>query len=288
MKISIITPTYNRADIIGKLFESLERQHVEVFEWVIIDDGSADHTCQLVDSFIKAKKNIIKIIYLRQCNQGKHAAVNVGLNTITGDYFAIVDSDDFLVDSCLFEFIKIINENNISNNDNIIGVSGTKIDLNGQTISSLSPKGVEIMTHLEWFYLLKRYGDRLDLCKRRAFSGIRFNVFLGEKFQTEDYFWLSALGDKLFTNQVMLQGDYLPGGLTSKAQKLMINSPMGAYCFYRLLFMIFPIQNFLFRFKICALIFFYAILSTVKTIRLYLIPAFLLFPLIALNKLLKK
>lgn len=288
MKISIITPTYNRGKILRKLYESLEQQSLRVYEWVIVDDGSTDHTSQIVDSFIGSKKNILKIIYLRQNNQGKHVAVNMGLNIISGEYFAIVDSDDFLVDSCLSEFSKIINENNVSDNNEIIGVSGSKCSLNGLRISSLSPNGVEIMTHLEWFYLQKRYGDRLDFCKAKAFSGARFNVFLGEKFQTEDFLWLSVSGNKLFTNQVMLIGDYLPEGLTSKSKKLMSDNPMGAFSFYRLLFMIFPRKNFSTRLKISALIFFYGILAITKSISLHIIPAIFLFPLITLKKNAKK
>lgn len=43
-KISIITPTYNRAKTLHRVFESLEKQTYKNFEWIIIDDGSTDET----------------------------------------------------------------------------------------------------------------------------------------------------------------------------------------------------------------------------------------------------
>ena len=43
-KITVFTPTYNRAYIIETLYRSLQRQTYKDFEWVVVDDGSADNT----------------------------------------------------------------------------------------------------------------------------------------------------------------------------------------------------------------------------------------------------
>ena len=58
---SVITPTYNRADELSSLFKSLNNQEGIDFEWVIIDDGSEDHTQQQVNHFKKHNKNITDI-----------------------------------------------------------------------------------------------------------------------------------------------------------------------------------------------------------------------------------
>lgn len=50
--ISIITPTYNRAHLLTRLFKSLERQTCKDFEWIVIDDGSTDNTKLLVNSIL--------------------------------------------------------------------------------------------------------------------------------------------------------------------------------------------------------------------------------------------
>ena len=48
MRITVFTPTYNRAYIIENLYRSLQRQTFRDFEWLIVDDGSTDHTEEVV------------------------------------------------------------------------------------------------------------------------------------------------------------------------------------------------------------------------------------------------
>lgn len=68
--VTIFTPTYNRAYIIGKLYGSLLEQTDRNFEWLIVDDGSTDNTRELIGSFIREDR--ISIRYFRQENGGKH------------------------------------------------------------------------------------------------------------------------------------------------------------------------------------------------------------------------
>ena len=51
MKLTICTPTYNRAYCLDELYMSLCRQTCKNFEWIIVDDGSTDNTKQLVEGF---------------------------------------------------------------------------------------------------------------------------------------------------------------------------------------------------------------------------------------------
>lgn len=53
--ISIITPTFNRASTLVRLFDSLLKQSCKDFEWIIIDDGSVDETRKVVNDFIREK-----------------------------------------------------------------------------------------------------------------------------------------------------------------------------------------------------------------------------------------
>ena len=68
--LTIFTPSYNRAYILPKLYESLKRQTDKRFEWVIVDDGSVDDTESLVNGWIN--ESLININYQKQQNQGKH------------------------------------------------------------------------------------------------------------------------------------------------------------------------------------------------------------------------
>ena len=61
-KLTVFTPTYNRAYILSKCYDSLVKQTNNDFIWMIVDDGSTDNTKELIDSYIKEKK--IEIQYI--------------------------------------------------------------------------------------------------------------------------------------------------------------------------------------------------------------------------------
>ena len=71
MKLSILTATYNRANYLPKLYESIKNnlKYNLNCEWIIIDDGSNDDTKRQVEKFIAENKVIIKYYY--QKNRGK-------------------------------------------------------------------------------------------------------------------------------------------------------------------------------------------------------------------------
>lgn len=73
-RLTIFTPTYNRAYILNKLYESLCVQTCQDFEWLIVDDGSTDNTKELVDEWIGEGRIAIRYVY--QQNGGKQRAYN--------------------------------------------------------------------------------------------------------------------------------------------------------------------------------------------------------------------
>ena len=93
MKYSIITPTYNRGDLIARAIQSVLAQTYEDFELVIVDDASTDDTIQVVESFLYDKR--IKLIKC-EVNGGVNKARNIGLNSISDQSEAVtfLDSDD--------------------------------------------------------------------------------------------------------------------------------------------------------------------------------------------------
>ena len=62
--VTVFTPTYNRAYTLTRLYESLKRQTVQSFEWIIVDDGSMDETANLIFPWIESEANF-EIIYIR-------------------------------------------------------------------------------------------------------------------------------------------------------------------------------------------------------------------------------
>ena len=88
--ISIIIPTYNRANLLERAVDSILKQTYNNWELLIVDDGSIDNTKDTVNKYLNDKR--IKYIY--QENKGQGAARNLGIKNSNGDYIAFLDSDD--------------------------------------------------------------------------------------------------------------------------------------------------------------------------------------------------
>ncbi len=86
--VSVIIPTYNRATVLEEAVESVLNQTFRNFELLIIDDGSTDHTPQIVEKYRD------KIKYLFQINKGPAAARNFGIQNSEGNFICFLDSDD--------------------------------------------------------------------------------------------------------------------------------------------------------------------------------------------------
>ena len=107
MKVSILTPTYNRAKYLEKVYNSLViNTNCGVdFEWLIMDDGSTDNTEVVVQNYIS--QGIVNIKYYKQHNMGKMTAINNLMNYVTGDICLTCDSDDYFTASA-FKIIESI------------------------------------------------------------------------------------------------------------------------------------------------------------------------------------
>ena len=88
MNISVVIPTYNRADLLGETLEAVLAQTLKPAEIIVVDDGSTDGTTDLLNHY-GPKLRAIQIE-----NSGDMVARNTGLRAATGDLVAFCDSDD--------------------------------------------------------------------------------------------------------------------------------------------------------------------------------------------------
>ena len=89
--VSIILPTYNRADIINRAIESVLKQTVSNWELIIVDDGSADNTIERVQKYLADKR----INYHSESHWGVVATINRGIALASADIGTILGSDDW-------------------------------------------------------------------------------------------------------------------------------------------------------------------------------------------------
>ena len=89
--VSVIMPTYNRAQFLSRSIPSFILQTYKDCELIVVDDGSEDNTFQVVNDYMKANKNIR---YLKHSNRKLSLSKNAGIKAAGGKYIAFLDSDD--------------------------------------------------------------------------------------------------------------------------------------------------------------------------------------------------
>lgn len=87
--VSVIIPSYNHQNFIGRAIESVLKQTYEKLEIVIIDDGSKDNSPDIIRNYHDPR-----IKFIEQENHGAHNTINRGLNMALGEYLCILNSDD--------------------------------------------------------------------------------------------------------------------------------------------------------------------------------------------------
>lgn len=228
--ITVFTPSYNRKNTLLRLYESLKRQTVKEFQWVIVDDGSSDGTKELIADFIREK--IIEITYEFQKNSGKMRAVNRGVQLAQGEYFFIVDSDDYITDECIEVIIK--EAKNLP--ENLGGMIFRKIDItSGKITGKPYPEYRIDSSPIEIVYKLGITGDKAEVFKTNILKKNPFKEFEGEKFIPEASVWIK-IGEEYkmrYIDKGIYFFEYLEDGYTKNFNTLMKKNPNGFEFYYR-------------------------------------------------------
>lgn len=225
MKLTVFTPTYNRAYIIENLYRSLQRQTCHDFEWLVVDDGSSDNTEELFAAWQK-EGNPFPIRYFRQENGGKHRAINRGLELAAGELFFVVDSDDYLTDDALEKIIRW--EAELPRQEKYCGFAGNLGTAPGVTPNSYFENGYFDGDALDRYG--KVDGERAMVFYTDIHRKYLYPEFAGERFITEAVVWnrMAADGCKMrFYNDIIWIYEYKNDGLTKAGSKLFLNNPRG-------------------------------------------------------------
>lgn len=228
MRITVFTPTYNRAYIISELYQSLCQQTFHDFEWVVVDDGSVDDTKNLFEQFMA--ESTFPIIYKKVENGGKHRAINQGIELSTGELFFIVDSDDHLPPDSLEIVDRIESTIPELEKEHYCGISGQK-GKNADCAWGSTFSGSEYLdiTNLER-QIYRIDGDKAEVFYTSVLRKYPFPSFEGENFITECVVWDKMAEDGYllrFFNEVIYYCDYFPDGLTAQGMRAFINNPKG-------------------------------------------------------------
>lgn len=223
--ITVLTPAYNRAALLPRLYESLLRQTNQDFEWFVIDDGSTDDTEQLIRQYCQQKD--IKISYARQENAGKHTALNRGISQIRSELTFIVDSDDYLPEDAVDIILSY--HQKYKKVTGLCGYSFLRCHQDGRVNTAYYPEDEKISTYLETRINGNIGGDKAEVFYTEILKRYPFPVFEGEKYLPEDAVWMQMSGpyQMVHINKNVYICDYLESGLTKTGRKMKIHSPKG-------------------------------------------------------------
>lgn len=231
MKISILTPTYNRAKLLNRLYESLERNSkygIEI-EWLIMNDGSTDDTKNIIKKFIEENK--IDIKYFEQENQGKMVAINNLVEKAAGELMVDCDSDDYFTEDA-FKIIKEEYEKNKSEKS-IYGICFLKYDQNGTNMGNNFKNKKTTMFDL--YFKERETGEKAIVFFSSIRKQYKHELEHNERFVTEArmYHKMDEKYKMICINKPIMICEYQKEGYTQNIVKQFKENPYGYYEYFK-------------------------------------------------------
>lgn len=227
IRLTVFTPTYNRAHLLERCYQSLTRQTDKRFCWLVIDDGSTDNTTELVKKWIGQEQDF-DICYYKKNNGGLHTAYNTAIEHLNTELAVCVDSDDFLPDDAVAIIIGFW-ERNADNR--YAGITGLDFDANtDQNIGGFYPnnqKSINLIDVLVGRYP-SVYGDKKHVVRSELYKQVApMKSFEGEKNFNPHYLHLeiSRCFDFLILNKNICYVEYQENGMTNSMYWQYFNSP---------------------------------------------------------------
>ena len=204
-RLTIFTPTYNRAYILPKLYESLCAQTCQDFEWLIIDDGSTDNTKELIEGWVKEQRIVIRYFY--QENSGKMMAHNKAVEMSESELFMCIDSDDRLcTGDVIADCLAFWDQQHGIRERNIAGF--------------IAYKRMQDKSHT---------GEKTLFFLREVLAKYPFPHFEGEKFVTDVYVYdqIESVYQMLQFPYYVQECKYNEDGYSHNYMKLLFDNPIG-------------------------------------------------------------
>lgn len=228
--LSVIVPVYNVVGYLPKCLDSILEQDIdaEVYEIIVVNDGSTDNSEEIIKEYQKENDNIILI---SQVNQGLSSARNAGIDRATGKYILFVDSDDYIEKNAVFGMLNRAIELNLDVlrfNYNRVDSNYTIIPKNKNATYAIEFKedvvsgSIFLSERMGWACYVPMYLFKNSFIKEGKFT-------FKEGIYYEDVEWLprvllqarrvSSL-DQYFYNYVQRQGSITKGESYEKKEKI--------------------------------------------------------------------
>jgi len=223
--LTVFTPTYNRAYLLPRLYQSLCNQTNKNFIWLVIDDGSTDNTKELIEQWKSEDK--ITIQYHWKKNGGMHTGHNLAYSLIDTELNVCIDSDDMMPDNAVDLILNFWNENK---DEKYAGLLGLDIYQNGSIVSNRKFPDQKSGKYYQLKGKFGLVGDikfvyRTDVIKKYP----PYPVFEEERLTPLGYKYLliDQDYDMLFLNEPLCIVEYMADGSTNNIIKQYFKNPRG-------------------------------------------------------------
>jgi glycosyltransferase involved in cell wall biosynthesis len=184
---TVFTATYNRAHTLGRVYASLRAQTCRDFEWLIVDDGSTDHTAELVASWLAEAHMPIR--YERQANQGKHVAFNRGVALARGRFFLPLDSDDACLPQALERLLWHWEAIPLGERGRFAAVTALCLDQDGRPLGPPLPAPVLDSDAIAIKRRHRHFSEKWGFTLTEVLRGHPYPEIPGATFMPEDLVW---------------------------------------------------------------------------------------------------
>ncbi len=224
-ELTILTPAYNRAELLKNCCASLLSQTCFDFEWIVVNDGSTDGTADVMRELAGADLPF-PIRYIEKENGGKHTALNAAHPYIRGKYVLILDSDDTLTEDAVEQSLRAWSRWEKDPGIGVVILLKGRDREHPNCWAKDENKPVDMMSYPR---ICPVSGDACEVIRTELFLRYPFPEFPGERFLAEGALWgrVSFTHQCVYVNRVIYLCNYLEDGLTSAGRAMRIRNPRG-------------------------------------------------------------
>lgn len=224
-KLTVFTPTFNRAYCLHQVYDSLCTQSNKDFLWLVIDDGSTDNTKELIHGW--KGENKIDIQYLYQENGGMHVTYNTAYENCDTELIVCIDSDDYMAENAVEKIIKFWEK---FGSLQFSGLVGLDADFEGAIIGKRFPEHLKSSTLEDLYQKYKIPGDKKLVYRTAVVKKYSpYPSFPSENFVPHGSLFLQIDKDYelLLLNEVLVNVEYRQDGSTLNMFKQYVRYPKG-------------------------------------------------------------
>jgi glycosyltransferase involved in cell wall biosynthesis len=218
-RFSVVVPTYNRAHLLTRIYESLLQQTFQSFEWIVADDGSSDGTDKLVEKW--QREAPFHIFYFWQENSGRHVAINRAMTRVSGEFTILLDSDDWFAPNALERMLYHWESIPPEMRPHFAGVNGLCAYPSGEIIGTRFPMDILDTDSVRMRTHYRVHGDKGGMTRTQVLLEFPFPEDLG-RYVKPSMVWnrIAQKYKRRFVNEVFIYKDYQPDGTSAHKRSI--------------------------------------------------------------------